>query len=172
MNYLKPMAILTACVTVNLAVLAAESPQNWPAFRGPSATGITEGYPLPTVWNATANSPKSQGVLWRTSVPGLGHSSPVVWGDRIFLCTVVAENGKSPLVLGAGGRPTAADGSFSATTNLAGKSSGDEPLIRESRGPRDMLKPVRRTPVWRSTENTSSPSLVLKDSIATTSMEI
>ena len=111
MNYLKPVAILTACVTVNLAVLAAESPQNWPAFRGPSATGITEGYPLPTVWNATANSPKSQGVLWRTSVPGLGHSSPVVWGDRIFLCTVVAENGKSPLVLGAGGRPTAADDS-------------------------------------------------------------
>ena len=72
MNYLKPIAMLTACVTVNLAVLVAAPPQNWPAFRGPAATGIAEGYTLPTVWNATANSPKSQGVLWRTPVPGLG----------------------------------------------------------------------------------------------------
>ncbi len=105
------MVLLAACATFNVTAPAVDEPQNWPAFRGPGATGIAEGYALATSWNADPAAPSTQGVLWRIPVPGLGHSSPVVWGDRIFLATAVAENGKSPLMLSAGGRPTAADDS-------------------------------------------------------------
>ncbi|MFB3103812.1 MAG: PQQ-binding-like beta-propeller repeat protein, partial [Pseudomonadales bacterium] len=111
MNRLKPMIVLVAFATLNVAALAADESQNWPAFRGPGTTGVLEGYALRTSWNADPADPNTQGVLWRTPVPGLGHSSPVVWGDRIFLCTAIVENGKASLMLGAGGKPTAADDS-------------------------------------------------------------
>lgn len=99
-------ATAVATVTVN------ES-QNWPAFRGAGGKGVADGYPLRAMWNAdtAATDAKIEGVLWRAKVPGLGHSSPVVWGDRIFLCTAVSESGESALTLGAGGQPTAADDS-------------------------------------------------------------
>ena len=105
------MALLTACVTLNVTALAADKSQNWPAFRGPGGSGVVEGYVLRTSWNADPVAPKADGVLWRTTVPGLGHSSPVVWGDRIFLCTAIAENGESALAIGRSGKPTAADDS-------------------------------------------------------------
>ncbi len=111
MNLVQPMPLLLACVSLAVTTFAADDPQNWPAFRGPGATGVAEGYALPTSWNADPADPDTQGVLWRTAVPGLGHSSPVVWGDRIFLCTAITKNGEASLMLGAGGRPTAADGS-------------------------------------------------------------
>lgn len=108
---IKQMALLTAWVTLFVTPLAAQQSQNWPTFRGPGGTGIVEGHALPTSWNADLDSPDTHGVLWRTPVPGLGHSSPVVWGDRIFLCTAIAESGDSTLALGASGKPTAADDS-------------------------------------------------------------
>lgn len=84
------------------------SPGHWPAFRGPGGAGVAEGHPLPTSWNAEPGG-EEQGVLWRAPVPGLGHSSPVVWGQRVFLCTAVPEGDEAELMLGAGGQPTAAD---------------------------------------------------------------
>ncbi len=51
--------------------------QNWPQFRGPGASGVADGKPLPTTWNAAQN----QNILWKTAIPGLAHSSPIVWGD-------------------------------------------------------------------------------------------
>ena len=59
---------------------------NWPSFRGPNASGIAEGYPLPLTWDVTT----SKNILWKTPIPGLGHSSPVVWGNRIFLSTSIS----------------------------------------------------------------------------------
>jgi outer membrane protein assembly factor BamB len=56
---------------------------DWPQFRGPGARGVGDGRP-PVRWSATEN------VAWKTAIPGRGWSSPVVWGDRIFLTTVVA----------------------------------------------------------------------------------
>lgn len=94
-----------------VATITVDESQNWPAFRSAAAKGVADGYPLRTSWNADAADPKAEGVFWRAKVPGLGHSSPVVWGDRIFLCTAVPESGESALTLGAGGRPTAADDS-------------------------------------------------------------
>lgn len=82
---------------------------DWPSFRGTGGRGVAEGFPLRTKWNANASAGNVEGVLWETGVPGLGHSSPVVFGDKIFLTTAVARDGKAPLQVAAGGKPTAAD---------------------------------------------------------------
>ena len=59
---------------------------SWPSFRGPEASGIADGQDLPEQWN-----PKTrENVLWRTPIPGLAHSSPIVWGDRIFVTTAIS----------------------------------------------------------------------------------
>src|SRR5215467_15064137 len=78
----------------------ARPEQNWPAFRGPGAQGIADGFPTRADWNADAAAGKLSGVLWRVDVPGLGHSSPIVWGDNIFVATAVRLSGKAPLRIG------------------------------------------------------------------------
>lgn len=84
---------------------------DWPSFRGTDARGVADGYALPTTWNADPSAGEVNGVLWRAKIPGLGHSSPVIWGDRILVCTAERAQGESALVLSGGGRPTAADDS-------------------------------------------------------------
>jgi outer membrane protein assembly factor BamB len=63
-------------------VLAGED--NWPQFRG-SRSGVGEATNLPDRWSPTQN------VAWKTAIPGKGWSSPIVWGDRIFLTAVVSD---------------------------------------------------------------------------------
>jgi len=64
---------------------------NWPSFRGPQASGISEGQNLPLKWNGKTG----ENILWQTPIPGLAHSSPVVWGNRIFLTTAVSSDPKA-----------------------------------------------------------------------------
>jgi outer membrane protein assembly factor BamB len=59
---------------------------NWPQFRGPEAAGVDASATLPTQWNLKSG----ENVLWNTSVPGLSHASPAVWGDRVYVPTAVA----------------------------------------------------------------------------------
>jgi outer membrane protein assembly factor BamB len=56
---------------------------SWPSFRGPQASGVAERQNLPDQWNGKTG----ENILWRTPIPGLAHSSPVVWGNRIFVTT-------------------------------------------------------------------------------------
>lgn len=58
-----------------------EARKYWARWRGPSGQGLVEGSGYPDKWSATEN------VRWKTPVPGRGHSSPIVWRDRIFLVT-------------------------------------------------------------------------------------
>ncbi len=58
--------------------------ENWPQFRGPHSQGVAENAPLPERWSATEN------IAWKADIPGSGWSSPVVWGDRIFVTSVVS----------------------------------------------------------------------------------
>ena len=82
---------VAALVTIFVSGAAARlSAQHWPVFRGPSGSGIAEAQPLPTSWDAT----RPAGILWKTPIPGLGHSSPAVWGDRVFVTTAVSTNPK------------------------------------------------------------------------------
>jgi len=67
---------------------AAPAAGVWPSFRGPGATGLAHGQNLPDTWDAATG----RNVLWRLAVPGLSHSSPIVWGDRIYLTTAVSSD--------------------------------------------------------------------------------
>jgi outer membrane protein assembly factor BamB len=69
-----------AVVAVSAGALAAADA--WPGFRGAQSNAVAEGE-LPIHWSATEN------VTWKTEIPGIGWSSPVVWGDRIFLTSVI-----------------------------------------------------------------------------------
>jgi outer membrane protein assembly factor BamB len=71
-------------VTLALALLFPFADTNWPQFRGPAAGGVGSGTP-PLEWNADSG----KNIRWKAEIPGLGHSSPVIWGDRIFLTTAV-----------------------------------------------------------------------------------
>jgi len=79
------LSILFLCL-IGVTVRA----QNWPQFRGPGATGVVEGSPSAVKWDA----PKSVNTLWKTPIPGLAHSSPVVWGDKVFITTAVTTSAK------------------------------------------------------------------------------
>ena len=59
--------------------VASASADNWPQFRGAGSQGISTETKLPVKWSATSN------VRWKTALPGPGHSSPIIWGNRIFL---------------------------------------------------------------------------------------
>jgi outer membrane protein assembly factor BamB len=64
---------------------------SWPSFRGVQASGIAEGQNLPDTWNTKSG----ENILWRTPLPGLAHSSPVVWGNRIFVTSAVSSDPKA-----------------------------------------------------------------------------
>jgi hypothetical protein len=101
----RSLAVLFCCAC-GLGVSAHEQPQeptppfNWPSFRGPAASGVADGQNPPTAWDrATGHN-----VLWSTPIPGLGHSSPIVWGDRIFLTTAVSDDPNPVFRYGTDGR--------------------------------------------------------------------
>jgi outer membrane protein assembly factor BamB len=60
--------------------------QNWPSFRGPEGKGLADGLNPPIEWDVDL----PLNILWRTPIPGLSHSSPIIWEDRIFVATVVS----------------------------------------------------------------------------------
>jgi outer membrane protein assembly factor BamB len=66
-------------------------PMNWPQFRGPQASGVADGQHPPAAWDAD----KGVNVRWKTPIPGLGHSCPVVWGNRLILTTAVSSGAKT-----------------------------------------------------------------------------
>jgi len=91
----KQLRVLAALMLVSTLLLASSAPAagsqqsggiNWPAFRGPGSSGINEGYATPTEWNAETG----ENVAWKTPIPGLAHSSPVVWGNLVFVTTSIS----------------------------------------------------------------------------------
>src|SRR5437868_14086951 len=62
-----------------LALPLTAAADHWPGWRGPTADGVSAEKGLPVTWSATEN------VRWKVAVPGAGVSSPVVWGERVFL---------------------------------------------------------------------------------------
>jgi outer membrane protein assembly factor BamB len=80
--------IVTRSVVPAPATSFASPAGAWPSFRGPGAAGVADGTRLPDTW-----SPKTgEHVRWRTPIPGLSHSSPIVWGSRVFVTTAVSED--------------------------------------------------------------------------------
>ena len=73
---MRKVAIAGVLLTLLTATLAAD---NWPQWRGPLATGVSPERQLPERWSDTEN------IAWKAAIGGLGVSSPVVWGDRVFV---------------------------------------------------------------------------------------
>ncbi len=77
--------ILVVSVVLAGSFLAPDlcAEQNWPSFRGVSATGVAASYPTATKWDLNSGL----NIRWKTPVPGLAHSSPLIWGELIFVTT-------------------------------------------------------------------------------------
>jgi outer membrane protein assembly factor BamB len=84
MKFLRATSLsFVLCAT--LLTLPARA-DNWPRFRGPNGSGVSEDKNIPVEWT-------EKNILWKCEIPGVGHSSPIVWGDRIFLQTA-SKDGK------------------------------------------------------------------------------
>ena len=74
--------ILVACL-VSLLCRAEEASQHWPQWRGPMANGTAPHANPPSTWSETEH------VQWKASLPGKGHSSPIVWGDQVLVSMAI-----------------------------------------------------------------------------------
>lgn len=79
-------------VALTLYPLADAVADNWPAWRGPRGDGISAEINLPVQWSREKN------VVWRTALPGAGNSTPVVWGDRVFVTQSIAADNQRTLM--------------------------------------------------------------------------
>jgi hypothetical protein len=77
---------------LTLTTVPVTKAQNWPGWRGPNGDGTSTETNLPTKWDSITN------VLWKSPVPGIGHSSPIVWKDRLFTVTALIETQEKVLL--------------------------------------------------------------------------
>jgi len=77
---------------VRMVAVEGEGAKYWSRWRGPSGQGLATGTGYPTTWSATEN------VKWKVDVPGAGNSSPIVWGDRIYLTTAYSRGAKLSII--------------------------------------------------------------------------
>jgi outer membrane protein assembly factor BamB len=108
MRHPRGWSIVVLCVLAvsGWSLLAADRPVPdgaWPQWRGPDGLGVSRAGDLPTAWTPTTN------ITWKTAIQGRGHSSPIVWRDRIFLTTSIRgaqiPGRKAPDHLGFDGKP-------------------------------------------------------------------
>ena len=74
----------------SLHLLSRRAARRTGRSSAPAASGVAEGHTTPATWDAA----KSANLRWKTPIPGLAHSSPVVWGNRVFVTTAVSANPK------------------------------------------------------------------------------
>ncbi|MHC5037737.1 MAG: PQQ-binding-like beta-propeller repeat protein [Planctomycetota bacterium] len=113
-------AFLFLALGVSLSARGAE--ENWPAFRGVQASGVTEGHATATRWNVE----EGKNILWKIPIPGLGHSCPVIWGNRLFVTTAANAGGEAELKVGRYGsvEPVEETGEFSWRVICLDKATG------------------------------------------------
>ena len=87
------------------AAAPREPARPWPQFRGPQASGVGDGQGVPATWDVA----KGTNVRFKTPLPGLSLSSPIVWGGRIFLTSAVSAQGETPIKTGLYGDGTSVD---------------------------------------------------------------
>ncbi len=85
-----PFWVLTISAAAFL-VSGAGAVNNWPSFRGQQAGGVADGQNLPDRWDGVSG----ENIKWKMGIPGLAHSSPVVWGNRLYLTTAISSQGNA-----------------------------------------------------------------------------
>ncbi len=71
-------SLLWLTLLAGLFAVGGADADNWPRFRGPNGAGVSTEKGIPVQWTP-------DNMLWKTALPGVGHSSPIVWGDRLFM---------------------------------------------------------------------------------------
>jgi outer membrane protein assembly factor BamB len=103
------MKLRLICLLLALCVPVIAQKQinknNWPSFRGPHAAGVAEAQNLPGEWDGE----KGVHVKWKARVPGLAHSSPIVWDDKLFVTTAISSRGAAKFKPGLYGDGDASD---------------------------------------------------------------
>src|SRR4051812_36816370 len=77
-------AAAVALIAAAISSTRAAGPTDWPQLRGYEAAGLADQFTLPATWSTSEN------VAWTTAIPGRGWSSPIVWGDRVFVTSAVS----------------------------------------------------------------------------------
>jgi outer membrane protein assembly factor BamB len=83
MKRVSTVGLLAVTITIAASAAVSVGAENWPQWRGPGSQGVSAEKGLPTEWAPGSN------IAWKTELAGSGHSSPIVWGDRIFLTSQV-----------------------------------------------------------------------------------
>jgi outer membrane protein assembly factor BamB len=102
-----PIRTITRRAADSLPVLrpARPDPASWPSFRGARAAGVADGQKLPDRWDVKTG----EHIRWRVPIPGLAHSSPVVWGDRVYITSAISERPNATFKPGLYGDGDASD---------------------------------------------------------------
>ncbi len=98
---MKQVARFVLMFAAAVTVVSASAPEpragiDWPSFRGINGAGVADGAPTATTWDV----PKGSGVAWTTALDGLGHSSPVIWGNQLCVTTAKSDTGNASMRLG------------------------------------------------------------------------
>ena len=97
----RPCSVVLSGLVLVFSVSAARvAAENWPQWRGPGGQGVSTEEQVPTAWAPDRN------IAWKTELPGSGHSSPIVWDDRVFVTAV----NEGDVVPGAKAVPHTVDG--------------------------------------------------------------
>ncbi|MFW5693061.1 MAG: PQQ-binding-like beta-propeller repeat protein [Thermoguttaceae bacterium] len=89
-HFLRPLWIAVA----SIAVTALAEVEQWPGWRGPRGDGTSREKNVPTSWDGASG----RNIAWRAAVPGRGHASPIVWGDRVIVSTCLEEQEQRVLI--------------------------------------------------------------------------
>src|SRR5262245_63663993 len=86
---LKPYIPLLLLFVIPVVAQKQASKDNWPSFRGEHAAGVADGQNLPDAWDGEQGT----AIKWKVNIPGLAHSSPIVWNDNVFVTTAISSRG-------------------------------------------------------------------------------
>jgi outer membrane protein assembly factor BamB len=102
---MRSIPLICLAVALEMAVAALGSDRlNWSEWRGPNASGVDESAPVATTWNLR----EGKNLQWTTPVPGMAHSSPIIWQDRVYVSTAI-KPGNVELKIGMYGAGDSAD---------------------------------------------------------------
>jgi hypothetical protein len=94
-----------AAVLLVASVSGQSTTPTWAGFRGPAASGVADGLRLPETWNATTR----ENIAWKVELPGLAHSSPIVWGNRLYVTSAISSRADATFKPGLYGDGTASE---------------------------------------------------------------
>ncbi len=89
---LKPLILFACCLTIPVGVNAQSVADNWHHWRGPEVTGVSRTADPPIQWSEEVN------IKWKVAIDGQGTSTPIIWGDKVFLLTAIDSGEADPSI--------------------------------------------------------------------------